>query len=30
VAKGAGLNAIHVDGGINAWVLQIEPDRPNY
>jgi molybdopterin/thiamine biosynthesis adenylyltransferase/rhodanese-related sulfurtransferase len=30
VAKGAGLNAIHVGGGINAWVSQIEPDKPNY
>ena len=30
VAKGAGLDAIHVGGGINAWVSQIEPDKPNY
>jgi sulfur-carrier protein adenylyltransferase/sulfurtransferase len=31
VLKGAGFNdAIHVGGGINAWVSQIEPDKPNY
>ena len=31
VLKGAGFNdAIHVGGGINAWVTQIEPDKPNY
>jgi rhodanese-related sulfurtransferase len=29
-AKGAGFDAIHVGGGINAWVSQIEPDKPNY
>jgi adenylyltransferase/sulfurtransferase len=31
VLKGAGFNdAIHVGGGINAWVSQIEPDKPMY
>jgi adenylyltransferase/sulfurtransferase len=31
VLKGAGFNdAIHVGGGINAWVSQIEPDKPTY
>ncbi len=31
VLKGAGFaDAIHVGGGINAWVSQIEPDKPNY
>ena len=31
VLKGAGFaDAIHVGGGINAWVTQIEPDKPNY
>jgi molybdopterin/thiamine biosynthesis adenylyltransferase/rhodanese-related sulfurtransferase len=31
VLKGAGFNdAVHVGGGINAWVTQIEPDKPNY
>ena len=31
VLKAAGFaNAIHVGGGVVAWVNQIEPDRPNY
>ena len=31
VVKGAGFSdAIHVGGGIVAWVNQIEPDKPNY
>jgi len=31
VVKGAGFtDAIHVGGGINAWVSQIEPHKPNY
>ena len=31
VLKGAGFSdAVHVGGGINAWVSQIEPDKPNY
>ena len=30
MAKGAGFDAVHVGGGINAWVSQIEPDKPNY
>ena len=31
VLKGAGFaDAIHVGGGINAWVSEIEPDKPNY
>ena len=31
VVKGAGFSdAVHVGGGINAWVSQIEPDKPNY
>ena len=31
VVKGAGFSdAIHVGGGINAWVHQIEPDKPSY
>ena len=31
VVKGAGYaDAIHVGGGIVAWVNQIEPDKPNY
>lgn len=31
VLKSAGFaNAIHVGGGVVAWVNQIEPDRPNY
>jgi len=31
VVKGAGYaDAVHVGGGINAWVNQIEPDKPNY
>jgi sulfur-carrier protein adenylyltransferase/sulfurtransferase len=31
VVKGAGFgDAIHVGGGINAWVNEIEPDKPNY
>jgi len=31
VLKGAGFSdAIHVGGGINAWTLQIEPDKPYY
>ena len=29
-AKGAGFDAIHVGGGINAWVLEFEPDKPTY
>jgi adenylyltransferase/sulfurtransferase len=29
--KGAGFkDAIHVGGGILAWVSQIEPDKPSY
>jgi adenylyltransferase/sulfurtransferase len=31
VAKGAGFNdAIHVGGGVLAWVSQIEPEKPSY
>lgn len=31
VVHGAGFtDAIHVGGGINAWVAQIEPDKPSY
>jgi molybdopterin/thiamine biosynthesis adenylyltransferase/rhodanese-related sulfurtransferase len=31
VVKGAGFaDAVHVGGGINAWVSQIEPEKPNY
>lgn len=31
VVKGAGLSdAIHVGGGVVAWVNQIEPDKPSY
>ena len=31
VVKGAGFSdAIHVGGGITAWVHQIEPDKPSY
>ena len=31
VVKGAGYaDAIHVGGGIVAWVSQIEPDKPSY
>ena len=31
VVQGAGFtDAIHVGGGINAWVAQIEPDKPSY
>ena len=31
VLKGAGFSdAVHVGGGINAWTLQIEPDKPYY
>lgn len=31
VLKSAGFaNALHVGGGVVAWVNQIEPDRPNY
>ncbi|MGH3502861.1 MAG: adenylyltransferase/sulfurtransferase MoeZ [Nocardioidaceae bacterium] len=30
-AKGAGfLDAVHVGGGISAWVSQIEPEKPSY
>ncbi|MCP4892437.1 MAG: adenylyltransferase/sulfurtransferase MoeZ [Actinomycetales bacterium] len=29
-AKGAGFDAIHVGGGINAWVSEFEPDKPTY
>ena len=29
--KGAGFkDAIHVGGGVLAWVSQIEPDKPSY
>ena len=29
--KGAGFaDAVHVGGGIVAWVNQIEPDKPSY
>lgn len=31
VVQGAGFtDAIHVGGGINAWVAQIEPEKPSY
>ena len=31
VVKGAGFSdAIHVGGGIVAWVNQIEPEKPSY
>jgi len=31
VLKGAGFaDAVHVGGGVVAWVNQIEPDKPNY
>ena len=31
VLKGAGFSdAVHVGGGINAWTLQIEPEKPYY
>ncbi len=31
VLKGAGFaDAVHVGGGITAWVSQIEPDKPSY
>ncbi|MEI6404736.1 MAG: adenylyltransferase/sulfurtransferase MoeZ [Actinomycetes bacterium] len=31
VVKGAGFNdAVHVGGGVLAWVSQIEPDKPTY
>ena len=31
VLKGAGfVDAVHVGGGVVAWVNQIEPDKPNY
>jgi adenylyltransferase/sulfurtransferase len=31
VVKGAGFNdAVHVGGGVVAWVSQIEPDKPSY
>jgi len=31
VVKGAGFSdAVHVGGGVVAWVNQIEPDKPNY
>ena len=31
VAKGAGFaDAVHVGGGVVAWVAQVEPDRPSY
>lgn len=31
VAKGAGFaDAVHVAGGVLAWVAQIEPDKPTY
>ena len=29
-AKGAGFDASHVGGGINAWVSEFEPDKPTY
>jgi len=29
--KGAGFSdALHVGGGINAWTLQVETDKPYY
>ena len=31
VTKGAGFtDAVHVGGGVVAWVAQVEPDRPSY
>jgi len=31
VVHGAGFrDAIHVGGGVNAWVTQVEPDKPTY
>jgi adenylyltransferase/sulfurtransferase len=31
VVKGAGFgNAVHVGGGVVAWVNQVEPDKPTY
>ncbi len=31
LAKGAGFaDAVHVGGGVVAWVSQIEPERPSY
>ena len=31
VVKGAGYaDAVHVGGGVVAWVNQIEPEKPNY
>ena len=31
VAKAAGFaDAVHVGGGVVAWVSQIEPERPSY
>jgi adenylyltransferase/sulfurtransferase len=31
VVKGAGYaDAVHVGGGVLAWVSQIEPDKPSY
>ena len=31
MVKGAGFaDAVHVGGGILAWVKQIEPDKPSY
>jgi adenylyltransferase/sulfurtransferase len=31
VTKGAGFSdAVHVGGGVLAWVNQIEPDQPSY
>ncbi len=31
VVHGAGFSdAIHVGGGVNAWVTQVEPDKPTY
>jgi rhodanese-related sulfurtransferase len=31
VLKGAGFaDAVHVGGGVSAWVSQIEPDKPSY
>ncbi|HET7902459.1 MAG TPA: rhodanese-like domain-containing protein, partial [Candidatus Nanopelagicales bacterium] len=31
IVKGAGYSdAVHVGGGVVAWVNQIEPDKPNY
>ena len=31
VTQGAGFSdAVHVGGGVVAWVAQVEPDRPSY